>query len=97
MAEYIDRTLLEEAASLVSGSRGEDYGHPAPDFDAIGLAWSAILAPILQEDLIIDGEQVGLCLAAMKLVRESVGQPKRDNLVDLVGYALCVDAVRRAR
>lgn len=97
MTEYIDRTLLDEAADLVTGSRGAVYGHPAPDFDAIGLAWSAILAPVLQDDLIIDGEQVGLCLAAMKLVRESVGHPKRDNLVDLIGYALCVDAVRRTR
>lgn len=94
---YIDRTILDEAADLVSGSRGQDYGHPTPDHDAIGLAWSAILAPLLRDDVLIDGEKVALCLAAMKLVRHSVGRAKRDNLVDLVGYALCVDAIERSR
>jgi len=94
---YIDRTILEEAADLVTGSRGIDYGHPAPDMDAIGLAWSAILSPILREDLILTGEQVALCLAAMKLVRHSVGSPKRDNIVDGVGYLLCLDAIERSR
>jgi hypothetical protein len=47
--------------------------------------------------VLIDGEKVALCLAAMKLVRHSVGRAKRDNLVDLVGYALCVDAIERSR
>lgn len=95
--EYIDRSILTEAADLVTGSRGHDYGHPAPDHDAIGLAWSAILTHTLKEDMLITGEQVALCLAAMKLVRHAVGHPKRDNLVDLVGYALCVDTIERSR
>lgn len=94
---YIDRSILEEAASLVTGSRAEAYGHPAPDHDAIGLAWSAILTHTLKEDMLITGEQVALCLAAMKLVRHAVGGSRRDNLVDLVGYALCVDAIERSR
>jgi len=95
--DYIDRTILDEAASLVEGDRGAAYGPPTADFDAIGLAWSAVLSPLLREDILIDGEHVALCMAALKLVRQSVGKPKRDNLVDVVGYVLALDHVERSR
>jgi hypothetical protein len=95
--DYIDKTILEEAASLVEGDRGAHYGPPTADFDAIGLAWSAILSPLLRDDILIDGEHVALCMAALKLVRQSVGKPKRDNLVDVVGYVLALDHVERSR
>jgi hypothetical protein len=95
--DYIDKTLLQEAASLVEGDRGATYGPPTAVFDAIGLAWSAILSPLLRDDVLIDGEHVAICMAALKLVRQSVGKPKRDNLVDTVGYILALDHVERSR
>lgn len=94
--EYIDRTILTDAADLVTGSRGQTYGPPAPDHDAIGLAWTAVLSKHL-DGHVITGEQVALCLIGMKLVRESVGRHHRDNLVDLAGYVLCYDNIRRSR
>jgi hypothetical protein len=56
-----------------------------------------VLSPLLREDILIDGEHVALCMAALKLVRQSVGKPKRDNLVDVVGYVLALDHVERSR
>lgn len=81
-------TILEEAQRLVYGPRQQSYGHPADDFARTGRLWGAILGiDDVRPDL------VGLCLAAVKISRE-VNAPKRDNLVDLAGYAGAVSLIR---
>jgi len=76
-----DESILEEAQRLVHGDRGENYGHPIEDFTRTGQMWAAILG--LEE---VTPEQVALCMIAVKISRE-VNRPKRDNLVDIAGYA----------
>ncbi len=78
--------ILEEANSLVNGARQGDYGHPLDDFARTAKMWSAILGHE------VTPEQVGLCMCAVKISRQ-VNKPKRDNLVDLAGYAATVDMV----
>lgn len=78
--------ILEEANSLVNGARQGDYGHPLDDFTRTAKMWGAILGHE------VTAEQVGLCMCAVKISRQ-VNRPKRDNLVDLSGYALTVDMV----
>ena len=85
-----DWTILDEAGSLVDGDRNADYGRPIHDFDRAAQIWSAILGTQ------VTGEQVALCMVGVKLARE-VHRPKRDNLVDAVGYLLAYDSVRRDR
>lgn len=70
-----------EATRLVHGDRNADYGHPLDDFTRTGRMWAAILG--LRE---VTPEQVALCMCALKISRQ-VHRPKRDNLVDLAGYA----------
>jgi hypothetical protein len=83
-------TILEEAQQLVHGDRQQAYGHPIDNFTRIGQMWSAILgAPV-------SAEQVGLCMAALKLARQC-NRPKRDNLVDAAGYAATVQMVVEER
>jgi len=72
------KTILEEAAA-VCRQRQADYGHPRQDFTRTAALWTAILgAPVT-------AKQVALCMVALKLSRECF-KPKRDNLVDAVGY-----------
>jgi hypothetical protein len=78
--------ILEEANSLVHGDRQAAYGHPLDDFSRTAKMWSAILGHE------VTAEQVGLCMCAVKLSRQ-VNKPKRDNLVDLAGYAATVQMV----
>lgn len=80
-------TVLVEAERLVGGDRQMDYGHPRPDFARTGRMWGAILGI---ED--VSPEEVGLCMIALKLSRE-VNAHKRDNIVDMAGYARCVDLI----
>lgn len=80
-------SILTEAQSLVHGDRNQSYGHPLYDFRRTALMWSAILGVQIRP------EQVGLCMIAVKLSREC-HRPKRDNLVDIAGYAETVEWVK---
>ena len=86
-----DETITAEAERLVLGPRQGSYGHPLDDFTRTGRMWGAILGV---PD--VPAEKVALCLAAVKLSRE-VNAPKRDNLVDLAGYALTASLVYEER
>lgn len=72
--------ILTEAGKLVDGDRNEYYGNPSVKYALIAKLWSLIL------HIKIRPEQVILCMIAIKLIRESI-KHKRDNLVDLAGYA----------
>jgi hypothetical protein len=83
-------SVLEEAHRLVHGDRGADYGTPYEDFSRTALIWSAILG------ITVLAEQVALCMVGVKISRE-VNQPKRDNRVDMAGYAETLDMVAQTR
>ena len=79
-------SILYEAHNLVHGVRGEDYGHPYEDFSRTAKIWSAILG------VDVTPEQVALCMIGVKISREC-NKPKRDNRVDIAGYAEALDMV----
>lgn len=76
----IAMSVLKEAEKLVTGDRNDAYGHPSLKYAVIAEIWSAIL----QTE--VTPEQVVLCMIGTKLGRESL-KHKRDNIVDLAGYA----------
>lgn len=84
------KSVLTEAEGLVHGDRNASYGHPLDDFRRTAKMWSAILGVEVQP------EKVGLCMIAVKLSREC-HRPKRDNLVDIAGYAETVEWAKDER
>jgi hypothetical protein len=87
LSPLVGESVAQEAFRLVRGQRRDDYGHPADNFTQTGRIWGAILnvgdiAP----------ETVGLMMAGAKISRET-NVHKRDNLVDLCGYAETVAMV----
>jgi hypothetical protein len=86
MSEQTTQNILEEANELVNGARQAAYGHPLDDFTRTAKMWSAILGHE------VTAGQVGLCMCALKISRQ-VNRQKRDNLVDLAGYACTVSMV----
>jgi hypothetical protein len=80
------KEVLLEAADLITGDRNKTYGSPTQNFTDTARIWSALLRPKLTED-IAPGE-VAMLMVALKLAR-MVAQPKRDNWVDIAGYAGC--------
>lgn len=81
----IDPTLAADAVQAVTGPRQRDYAHPKINFQRIANLWSIVL------DVDITPEQVALCMIQVKIARE-MNRHTRDNLIDLIGYTLTLDA-----
>ena len=78
-------TLAADAVQAVTGPRQRDYAHPKVNFQRIANLWSIVL------DVDITPEQVALCMIQVKIARE-MNRHTRDNVVDLIGYSLTLDA-----
>jgi hypothetical protein len=80
--------IAEEAIGIVYGDREETYGDPSKNFRTIAQLWSGIFG------VEVGIKQVALAMIALKMSRE-LNAHKRDNLVDIIGYALayqrCLD------
>lgn len=72
--------VLREADELVNGDRNDAYGDPRVKYKVLADLWSVIL------ERTVTPQQVALCMLATKVGRESL-KHKRDNLVDIAGYA----------
>ena len=80
-------TILEEAAKCVTGPRRRDYGTPDENFSLIASLWSVQLKHE------VTPMQVAMCLILLKVARQA-NSPKRDNLVDIAGYAQCASELK---
>lgn len=88
------KSVLLEADSLVHGDRNAAYGHPLDDMDRTAGMVSAMLAHKLLIPL--TAEDVALIMCQVKISRQ-INKPKRDNAVDLAGYAECLDWIIEER
>lgn len=85
-----EQSILEEAAKCVTGPRRRDYGTPDENFGLISSLWSVQLKHE------VTPMQVAMCLILLKVARQS-NSPKRDNLVDIAGYAQCASELKGAK
>jgi hypothetical protein len=74
--------VLEEALRITKGDRNASYGPPDQDFTRTAAMWSAL------KGVTFEAREVALFMIALKLSRET-HQRKRDNWVDVAGYARC--------
>ena len=80
MDEENNKSILSEAEEIVDGSRHSDYGDARESFSRVATIANVMTGKELAP------EDCCAVLMAVKLVRESFAH-KRDNLVDLCGYA----------
>ena len=83
----IDPTLATDAIHVVNGPRQRNYAHPKVNFQRIANLWRPIFG------IEVTPEQVALAMIQVKVARE-INRHTRDNLVDLIGYTLTLDACR---
>tara|TARA_R110000782_G_scaffold254827_1_gene343318 strand:+ start:853 stop:1422 length:570 start_codon:yes stop_codon:yes gene_type:complete len=84
----LPESICEEAQRIQGGDRQQDYGSPAKNFQDIADLWSAYLKVALDVDIAIKARDVAHMSILMKVSR-NVHKPKRDNWVDMAGYAQC--------
>jgi hypothetical protein len=87
-------SVLEEAEGLIYGDRKEQYGNAAKNFGDIAHLWEPILG------VRPSAEAVALCLLQLKVARAindiRAGKDiKRDTIVDLAGYAGCIEKIQK--
>lgn len=82
----MSETILQEADRLTGegGDRNDGYDHPRRNFDRIAKGWEQLFG------VPVSTRQVALAMIWVKCVREN-HSAKRDNLVDIAGYARCIE------
>jgi hypothetical protein len=83
-----NENVLEEALRITNaeGDRRQDYGSPLDDAARVAHIVSAITGATMRP------EQVPLMMIAVKLSRQ-INRPKRDNLVDIAGWARVAEEI----
>lgn len=84
-----DTLILETAARLVYGSRGQRYGSPYDDFSRTARMWSALFG------IEITPHQVAMAMICVKLSRLTESPGHRDSIVDIAGYAETLASVAK--
>ena len=74
--------VLEEALRITKGDRQNQYGPPDQDFQRTAQMWTAL------KGVPFEAREVAAFMIALKLSRQT-HQNKRDNWVDIAGYARC--------
>ena len=87
---YDEDLAILEALRVVSSDRRRDYDDPLPNHERIAQIWNVQIAKKLKEDL--SPREVALMMIGLKLAREAY-TPKSDNIVDMIGYAQCVQFI----
>jgi len=79
---------LDEAKKTICGERQDVYGSPEDSFAIIAQYWSTYLAARQTDlDAPLDSKDVAHMMVLFKMARVQGQAPKRDNYVDLCGYA----------
>lgn len=89
-------SIAAEAQDMVYGDRQDDYGHPREDFTRAAILWTGLLQHKLADGAFVDADDIARCMIGVKLARD-VHAPKRDNRVDIVGYAITLDRLETGR
>lgn len=90
-------TAMEEAARIVSGARRNAYGHPEDNFQRIADLWTAYLKGDKDQRFGLSPhmlpQDVAHLMILMKIARLLESPKHRDSVVDIIGYAACIEAL----
>lgn len=80
-------SVNSEADALINGDRQAEYGSPLDNFTRVAHLWQEVFnAPVTPE-------QVALCLLLLKVSRFINTPTHRDSVVDMCGYAGCIELI----
>lgn len=86
--------LLHEALTIVTKDRNQQYGSPEDSFSAIAGAWNWYLTNRLAGDL--TSSDVAAMMILFKIARLTANSQHRDSILDIAGYAACMEDCRVA-
>jgi len=86
-----EASVLMDAYAVVHDERDPQYGPASEDFASLGILWATLINRYLKTQELhsipnIPPRVVGNMMIALKINRD-VHFPKRDNMIDVAGYA----------
>lgn len=90
-------SLNQRADVLINGDRQQDYGDKLQNFAQTAMIWQGLLAHKLLPGAKILPEDVGHLMIGLKLSRLAKTPDHNDSLLDIAGYAGCVDKLQSER
>jgi hypothetical protein len=85
--------IAAAAADLVSGDRHQTHGDKQVNHEKIASMWNVYLDIRRVPDAPLDGVDVALMMALLKVARTQLGSPNLDDYVDICGYAACAGEI----
>jgi hypothetical protein len=87
--------LLIEANTLINGQRQQDYGDKLANFTQIAMGVNMVLATKLTVPVTAD--DVAMIMMQVKIARLAKSPAHRDSILDVAGYAGCMDKLQEER
>lgn len=88
-----EETILDEAARLTSQDRQATYDHPRPNHERIARLWNAYLDNRPDTTAALTPDDCMFMQILVKIARDQFAK-KRDSIVDIAGYARCIEKNR---
>lgn len=94
LASNVMKSILLEAEEIINGDREQTYGHFSKNLENIASLWQTYINAAADEDgnIELTAKDVCMMMCLLKIAREA-NKHKRDNLVDLCGYAALAEKV----
>lgn len=89
---YEEESICEEAYRIQGGDRQQDYGDPTENFQDIATLWNDYIFVAKGQDGQMEARDIAHMMILMKIAR-NCHKPKRDNAVDMAGYAQCLGKI----
>lgn len=80
------KSILKTASEIISGERNDQYGSPEESFSTIARLWNVYLITCRNGRDFITKTDVAMMMILLKVARTN-GEPTKDSLVDIAGYA----------
>jgi hypothetical protein len=84
-----NKSVLEEAKTIIYGDREKTYGHPSKNLRTIASMWNAYLDSVGDREL--TAQDVSVMMVLLKSARLANDPSHRDSVVDICGYAALIE------
>lgn len=83
----IKNDILAEADRIINGERCEQYGKAEDSFELIAEYWTVYIENHSGYGISLNAHDVAMMMCLLKIARTHGVEKKKDNYVDICGYA----------
>jgi len=90
------KTVIDEAKDIITTRGKDDYGSAERCMGNIAAQWNLYLSQKYGKESSLKEEDVCQLMVLLKMVRD-MHKPKRDNIVDQIGYTALIQEIRESK